>query len=215
MTAEKTQEWSIQLPVDPMDILDQVSDHTGAALLVDPHARTLVIREMYGRQPQDGMPLNIRDGRILRHWLPEDIDVRQAKEYLATPDAQALLTRVAAGYSELRNSHGNLCGILDLDASLALDLLQEMLDTMRLSDVEDGAGRMSADAWLEGAHYQEEDGSYRIDGYDEPMVITPETSDDQLRAWAEEIEQDARQYFASVRGVFEYLQDLRLDSETD
>lgn len=221
MTTETTT-WTLALTEETVDLLRD-DEHEAPALTLDPRDRSLVVDSAYGAGSGDGTPADIWHGLALRHWLPTVPDAPGIAAYLRSPAAAALLDRIAAGH-EVRWDGHNHVGRLDEDGGEAWAALTAHLDT--LTDERDGAGVWDAGDWLAvGVGYEDADGNpvgsrgqaarlllpgVLADGSD--LAIDADTTDDQLGAYADLLDADARREGVLLSGTYRHLAAFRDDA---
>jgi hypothetical protein len=195
-----------------MEILDEVDEHRGAALTLDPRDQTGELGATYGRSPSAGTPEAIWHGRVLRLWLPDDLDAEEARKFLEGAEGKALLDRIEAGHDVEWDGNNNV-GSLDDDGQDALDALEAKLSGLKLSDHYEHAGTWEVEDWLSGATART-DTRFTVEGTP-PTVITAKTTDDEIQRIAEQLDEEARGEFVSLRGTYNYLVSRRDDLEEE
>lgn len=193
-------DWTLDVPDDPMELLDEVGDNHSAAMIIDPRDYTLRVDVAY---TGSGIPIDIYYDVVLRVWLPEDVDVVALREYLTSEPGRTLLTVIAAGHEVAWDGH-NWIGTLSETAAAALETLTEAVQVFHLAGRYEHAGRWEAADWLSLATSIKNHAVHVSDFPDDP-VITPETTDAQLQAFANQLDETARNEYVSLRGTLAYL----------
>lgn len=151
----------------------------------------------YNAEIGGGVPFTVWHGRTLRFRFALCPTAAGANEFMADDEVKALCGRILAGY-ESRYDGNNYVGNYTDDAKDAQDELQELIDDY------DGLAVEEYDAadWLHDCDSEE-------------LGITANTTDDELSAIADKLDDEAHDVkgadgiYVVLEGTYEYLQGRR------
>jgi hypothetical protein len=131
--------------------------------------------------------MEVYHGVILRWPLPNSTNGERLTQAINDGEFDDLFDRIRAGYT-CDWDGSNWVGTLNPDAEDAYFEIESLLDQF----VDYNLGVWWADEWLEGVP-------------DEELGINAETTDEELEKLAEELDDEATDYGARLRGTYEYL----------
>jgi hypothetical protein len=143
-------------------------------------------------QCETGVPSPVYHGRWLEWEISPRTDAVRLTEALNAGEADPWLNLIAAGHEVVWDGH-NLVGRLTPEADAACTGFSQWL--RQQAEVTETGGLYEASDWFTPG---------------EPVPVTAETSDEELRRIAEQIEAEARtEYLAIVVGTEQYLRSVR------
>lgn len=166
--------------------------------------RTRELTADYSGEIGFAIPMSVYHGQVIRIPVTPYLNGAVLADLLDSDEVQALAGRVCDGHSIEWDGNNNV-GVLTDDASAALGELGEYLDeyTARL-DTPDIVSVWECSDWVQSAAQ---------------VGITPDTSDEEIKALAAECEAEVSADFAMIDGNMEqhllYLRDQLKDAETD
>lgn len=158
---------------------------------LDPEQGRLSETVYFVHESENAVPFDVWHGRTYRIDIAPETDAVALGEYTRTPEAAALLSRIAAGYSTYWDGH-NTRGRLTDDAREALDALTDALGALAM----DGVSVWEAEEWF-------------VDGVDADWNLSPDTTDDEIEALAGRLADEAEADGQIVHGILDYLTGAR------